>query len=155
MTAATDQKVTLLGFDAEESSVVSGVSYDTRLFRLWVETKEGNIYTYDGVPMNTYERFWQAESKGRFWNYYVRGRFSGSPAALRPLPALHAVEGDTASAEDNTAGSARSEFVVTYRVEGEVSVNVSAENWNDAAAQAAKVFDDPGLSKAVVSIKKA
>ena len=58
-----------------ESSNISAVGYDTSFGSLIVEYKSGNKYQYKNVPYELYENLLKAESKGRFMNENVKGRF--------------------------------------------------------------------------------
>ena len=42
-------------------------------------------YKYFGVPQSLYEAFSEAESKGRFFNGFIRGRFECQLADKSPL----------------------------------------------------------------------
>ena len=46
----------------------------TRTLSVWFGAS-GSRYDYEGVPPETYARFRQAFSKGRFFNAFIRGRF--------------------------------------------------------------------------------
>ena len=58
-----------------ESSNISAVGYDMSFGALIVEYKSGNKYQYKGVPYELYENLLKAESKGRFMNENVKGKF--------------------------------------------------------------------------------
>ena len=58
-----------------ESSNINAVGYDTSFGGLVVEYKNGNKYMYEKVPMEVYENLLKAESKGRFINESVKGKF--------------------------------------------------------------------------------
>ena len=57
-----------------ESSNINKIGYGTHE-DLYVEYKSGNTYKYKGVPHDLFEEFTKAESKGRFMNEKVKGKF--------------------------------------------------------------------------------
>ena len=58
-----------------ESSNIAAVGYDTSFGNLIVEFKNGNKYQYKKLPYELYENLLQAESKGRFVNENIKGKF--------------------------------------------------------------------------------
>src|SRR4051812_9273086 len=60
---------------AVESSAVAAVGYSKRLHALEIEFRDGLIYRYTDVPANVYQQFISAESKARFYNLNVKGKF--------------------------------------------------------------------------------
>ena len=58
-----------------ESSNINAVGYDTSFGGLVVEYKNGNKYMYEKVPMEVYDNLMKADSKGRFVNENVKGKF--------------------------------------------------------------------------------
>lgn len=58
-----------------ESSNISAVGYDMNFGSLIVEYKSGMKYQYKNVPYELYENLLKAESKGRFVNENVKGKF--------------------------------------------------------------------------------
>jgi len=56
------------------SSYVEQIAYDL-LQRVCVVTINANDYVYYKVTFHQFYRFANAESKGWFYNYYVRGRW--------------------------------------------------------------------------------
>lgn len=58
-----------------ESSNINAVGYDTSFGGLVVEYKSGTKYMYEKVPYELYENLLKAESKGRFVNENVKGKF--------------------------------------------------------------------------------
>ena len=59
---------------AVESSVLSSVGYSTDA-SLELEFRSGAIYRYFAVPRPVFEELIAAESKGVYFNRYVRDRF--------------------------------------------------------------------------------
>ena len=56
------------------SSNIQGVHYDPNLKTLTVKFKSG-VYEYAGVPVDVYTGLLQADSKGKFMNSAVIGKF--------------------------------------------------------------------------------
>lgn len=57
------------------SSSLARLSYDRRQATLQVEFRDGTQYQYCGVPLETYRCLLQADSKGSYFNHYIRSRF--------------------------------------------------------------------------------
>jgi len=57
------------------SSVIAGVSYSEWSRSLVVYFRSGRAYTHLGVPVEVYRGLIEAESAGRFYNAYIRGRY--------------------------------------------------------------------------------
>jgi hypothetical protein len=59
------------------STTISKSTYDpkTRVLSVWF-VASGKRYDYDAVPPETYAALRGAFSKGRFFNEYIRNRFS-------------------------------------------------------------------------------
>jgi KTSC domain len=60
------------------SSSLARLSYDRRQAILQVEFHDGTEYEYAGVPLKTYQNLLQADSKGSYFNHYIRSRFTAS-----------------------------------------------------------------------------
>lgn len=58
-----------------ESSALAAVGYSKRLRALEVEFRDGLIYRYEEVPLVLYRQFISAESKARFYNKNIRGKY--------------------------------------------------------------------------------
>ena len=58
-----------------ESSNIAAIGYDTKFGNLIVEYKSGARYQYKNVPYELYENLLKTESKGRFVNENVKGKF--------------------------------------------------------------------------------
>ena len=58
-----------------ESSNINAIGYDMSFGGLVVEYKSGAKYMYEKVPYELYENLLKAESKGRFVNENVKGKF--------------------------------------------------------------------------------
>jgi len=57
------------------SSSLARLSYDRQQATLQVEFRDGTLYQYSGVPLRTYQSLLQADSKGSYFNHYIRSRF--------------------------------------------------------------------------------
>lgn len=58
-----------------ESSAVAAVGYSKRLHALEIEFRDGLIYRYTDVPVSLYHDLIAAESKTRFYNLNVKGKY--------------------------------------------------------------------------------
>jgi hypothetical protein len=59
------------------SSAIRSVGYDTGKQVLEVEFVEtGHVYRYTGVPPRVYKALMKAASIGKYYNQYVKDRFS-------------------------------------------------------------------------------
>lgn len=58
------------------SSAISRIEYDDNTRRLFITFQHGETYTYYGVPRHVYDAFLRAASKGRFYNDYIKDRYS-------------------------------------------------------------------------------
>ncbi|WP_348640728.1 KTSC domain-containing protein [Mesorhizobium sp. AA22] len=58
-------------------TAIQSINYDpaTRTLSVWF-VPSGNRYDYDDVPPQTYAAFRKASSKGRFFNAFIRDRYS-------------------------------------------------------------------------------
>jgi KTSC domain len=56
------------------SQVIEQIAYDTYKHEL-VVTINGNDYFYYKVSFEKFRRFYEADSKGSFFNMYVKGRW--------------------------------------------------------------------------------
>jgi hypothetical protein len=61
---------------ALESRAIQVVDYDPETSDLTVEFVNRGTYRYSGVPLDTYVDFATAESQGRYFNLYIRDKFS-------------------------------------------------------------------------------
>lgn len=59
-----------------DSSNLSGYGYNAGTHQLDIAFKSGDIWRYAGVPETLALEFANAESKGKFFNAHVRGKFS-------------------------------------------------------------------------------
>ena len=73
---------TPLDFGDTGSSLVDSATYDPSQRVLTVQLKAGSLiksYTYGGVPPSTWVEFYQAESKGAYFNRVIRPMFGARP----------------------------------------------------------------------------
>lgn len=63
------------------STAIRAIDYDAATRQLRVTFPGGNIYKYYDVPRSVYESFLQAESKGLYFNGYIRDRYDFALAA--------------------------------------------------------------------------
>ena len=60
------------------SSNISGIGYDQSTRVLTVQFHRGAVYDYDDVPPNVHHEFLNADSKGRFFQRYIRNDFTAT-----------------------------------------------------------------------------
>jgi hypothetical protein len=60
---------------AVNSTAIERIGYNADARQLRVTFAGGNTYKYYDVPRGVYESFMQAESKGAFFNSYIRDRY--------------------------------------------------------------------------------
>ena len=58
-----------------ESSLLAKVAYDHQRAILQVEFRDGALYRYLGVPIQTYQDLLRADSKGAYFNHHIRSAF--------------------------------------------------------------------------------
>jgi len=80
---------------AIESSSLDKVAYHHQRAILQVEFRDGTLYHYLGVPIQTYRDLLQADSKGAYFNHRIRNLFpnvplrrSARPKKQRPLGSI-------------------------------------------------------------------
>lgn len=60
-----------------DSSLIRSVGYDLASSVLEIEfTGEGRIYDYFDVPLSIYSELMEAESKGQYFNDYIKDMYS-------------------------------------------------------------------------------
>ncbi len=57
------------------SSCLSGVDYDPETRLMFLRFRSGRTYTLRGVPVEKYVGLLNASSKGRYFNYHLKGRY--------------------------------------------------------------------------------
>jgi hypothetical protein len=63
------------------SNAISAIDYDPGTRQLRVTFPGGNTYKYYDVPLGVYETFVHADSKGLYFNGYIRDRYDFALAA--------------------------------------------------------------------------
>jgi hypothetical protein len=58
-----------------ESRVVKAAGYRADAQQLYVQFHSGEIYRYFEFPLQRYEEFLAADSKGRYFSQHIRNRF--------------------------------------------------------------------------------
>ncbi|MDB5425069.1 MAG: hypothetical protein JWQ29_2485 [Phenylobacterium sp.] len=58
-----------------ESTAISQIDYDAERAKLLVRFMSGERYVYVGVPAEVCRSFVEADSKGRFFQAQIRGRY--------------------------------------------------------------------------------
>jgi hypothetical protein len=67
--------VTAVEWKAVESSLFISAAYRPGARQLYLRFREGKMYRYFDVPVQVYEAFLSAESKGRYFAGYIRNVF--------------------------------------------------------------------------------
>jgi len=58
------------------SSVINYFNYDERTKSLKITFVTGMVYRYKKVPQKIFEMFKQAESKGKYFNMFIKDKYS-------------------------------------------------------------------------------
>lgn len=58
-----------------DSSAIAAVGYSRKLHALEIEFVNGAVYRYLEVPLDLYRQLMRAESKARFYDHNIRGRY--------------------------------------------------------------------------------
>jgi hypothetical protein len=58
------------------SSTIRAIGYDADTAILEVEFNNGTIYQYSGVPQAEFDAIMASDSKGRYLNANIKGRYS-------------------------------------------------------------------------------
>lgn len=77
---------------ALDSTSLLAAAYQEPLALLELQFRSGALYRYFGVPASIYDGLLSAESKGRYFNSFIRKRFPFAlihPAASTPTSRLH------------------------------------------------------------------
>ena len=59
-----------------ESKCVADISYDPESQEMTVEFQQRGTYKYQNVPLDEYVDFQSAGSQGKYFNNYIRDRYS-------------------------------------------------------------------------------
>lgn len=73
-------EVSIKQFPIVGSSAVKSIGYDANLSLLEVTLEGSNTYRYEGVGKYTVMDFLLSESKGTFYNTYIKGKYASYPA---------------------------------------------------------------------------
>jgi hypothetical protein len=65
----------LVEWKAVESSLFTSVAYRSDVRQLYLRFRDGDIYRYFDFPVQVYEAFLAAESKGRYFGRHIRNAF--------------------------------------------------------------------------------
>ena len=57
------------------SSAIDGIGYDIKSLHLAIKFKQGNTYTFCGVPEKIYLGLMSAGSKGRYYDDFIKDRY--------------------------------------------------------------------------------
>lgn len=69
-------KFKMFGKGQTESTCVANVDYDPETEELTVEFIKRGTYKYSGVPLDEYVDFSLADSQGKYFNFYIRDKYS-------------------------------------------------------------------------------
>jgi hypothetical protein len=58
-----------------DSSLIDRVSYDADTETLTITFDNGHVYDYQDVPQKVYDGLMKAESKGRYFNQHIKGKY--------------------------------------------------------------------------------
>jgi len=83
----------MLYVDLFDSRAVAMFAYDLEARRLLIRFKSGDMYAYQEVPREVFERFRQARSKGQFFRSTLRDRFASRRLTAREAAAIACVPG--------------------------------------------------------------
>jgi hypothetical protein len=67
--------VTAVEWKAVESSLFTSAAYRAEARQLYLRFRDGKIYRYFDVPVQVYDAFLAAESKGRYFAGHIRNVF--------------------------------------------------------------------------------
>ena len=69
---------------ALDSSSLASVAYDVERTILQIEFRDRSVYQYIDVPTKIHQDLLRADSKGAYFNRYVRNRFLSFKLSCRP-----------------------------------------------------------------------
>jgi hypothetical protein len=73
---AHERRIEVTQYHSIESSTLTMIAYDSDHQVLWLQFRDGNIYSYCGIPPEIYDALLSAPSKGRYFNSKIRGQFA-------------------------------------------------------------------------------
>ena len=59
-------------------SWIQGAKYNSETQRMQIYLGGSEVYECEGVDSNTWSEFKRADSKGKYFNKYIRGQFNSS-----------------------------------------------------------------------------
>jgi lysyl-tRNA synthetase class 2 len=59
----------------EQSTAIANANYNDKTEELAISFAKGGSHTYSGVPREVAERFFSADSKGKFFNANIRNNY--------------------------------------------------------------------------------
>lgn len=59
-----------------QSSAILAIGYDAQTLQMCIEFKQGKVYTYCDVPKNFFDTFMFYASKGRFYDLFIKDKYS-------------------------------------------------------------------------------
>jgi hypothetical protein len=62
--------------DQTESTCVADITYDPETLDMTVEFIKRGTYVYHDVPLDEFTDFQLSNSQGRYFNFYIRDRYS-------------------------------------------------------------------------------
>ncbi|AWK52155.1 KTSC domain-containing protein [Clostridium beijerinckii] len=62
--------------DSIHPSSISTIVYDIRMSLLFILFSTGQIYEFTGVPYNVYRNLISAQSKYKYYDDYINGKYS-------------------------------------------------------------------------------
>ena len=75
----------MLATGVESTTLATVVLTDTAAHLLWLEFRSYAVYCYFGVPAAVHHALLSADSKGAYFNRYIRDRFPYQRVATLPL----------------------------------------------------------------------
>ena len=78
-----------------ESTSLASAQYDPALSRLEVEFRNGQRYLFFQVPLHRYQELLESDSKGAFFNRYIRNCFPFQHLTRPRRPLVLATPGKT------------------------------------------------------------
>ena len=71
-----------------KSSTISAVLYQEEEQELFIQFVGGKVYRYLEVSQEQYEHLMEAESKGSYFNLYIKGKYPAHQVKGFPIPIL-------------------------------------------------------------------
>jgi hypothetical protein len=87
----------MLCVDLFDSRAIAMFAYDLVAKSLLIRFKTGELYVYQDVPREIFDRFRQARSKGQFFQSAIRNRFVPRRLGAGEIAAIARMHGHTGS----------------------------------------------------------